>query len=370
MKVDYQSRVQEIELIHDELEFHLNYVDEENNVVQRAVSKFDFSNSRKIQTFVAHLITTKSSIFRFIPLPHDPTQGNFEPTAIARKFSPYDFIFKFNIHVLTYPESLILSTFLGVLRNWMYRHNNTQTGTFPYLAIHNTSVEHLAQFERQYINELSDILRMAFQDELLKTQLASNNIAANVNYKNYCEYVDKLLRHESLTFICLEFSVRKSFFNNGRSTHALAGLVGYIGKWEFSYLKGPYFRAILIFPTSKVVQVKALSEQIAHYWVEEITQGAGICYQAKLAAKTPQLKKLSCVIKQGDEKLLSLFKERVVAYITKSEKYWMPVQLLTLLTDESNSNKTTVKNSAKKTRNAYNTTFRGHERETKEESDE
>lgn len=368
MRVDLQKQIHEIETIYDELAFHLHYIDEANNgkAIPSTVSAFNVL--KKIELFIAILIAKKSPLFRVkyverFPRGNDPLCNDYFPTPMAREFAPFDFILSHSdspIHRI----NLVQKNYMDLL-NLHYQQNSLNS-----LLTGELSKELVSLNKQQlyFINNFSEELRVKFNDPVLDKSLSHASNQLNQKFKNYSKYIDELFQeYNSLTFLCMEFSLfdqtnpnlihdlKKTFFNNGRSNKGLSDMVGYIGKWEFSKLKGYYFRAVFIFPSETVVHSKTLSIQISDYWIEDVTNGNGICHHAMLAAKTLKLKKHSCTIDVSDKKNVDSFKDRVVAYITKSEKFYMPDELTSFLL----AGKTAAKSSDKKERNSHNTTFKG-----------
>ena len=77
--------------------------------------------------------------------------------------------------------------------------------------------------------------------------------------------------------------------------------------------------------------MNALQHEINFYWCEKITFGHGLCHHAPIAVAPAKFKKPYCHIKKSNMKERETFKERAVGYITKSEKFYYPVELKNLL---------------------------------------
>lgn len=368
MRVDLQKKIHEIETIYDELEFHLYYFDEARNGKFYQISGNAFDVQMKIECFVASILTKNSPLFHkrifgeSYPS-NDPSSYVYKATPTAREFAPFGFIL-FHLDLPFNRFNLVQKTYLDVL-NSCYSQLDFNLGEAQNFKF---EIDVLMPVSIDFINHVTHTLRLKFNDTDQQKSLSRINATVSKRFSAYCQYIDELLHeYTSLTFLCMEFSLfdqtnpnlihdfKKTFFNNGRSNKGLSDMVGYIGKWEFSQNKGYYFRAIFIFPSETVVHCKTLSIQISDYWIEDVTNGNGVCHHAMLAARTLKLKKHSCTIDVSDKKTVDAFKDRVVGYITKSEKFYMPDELTSFLL----AGKIAAKSSDKKERNSHNTTFKG-----------
>lgn len=170
----------------------------------------------------------------------------------------------------------------------------------------------------------------------------------NDKFREYSRYTDELfIAHSNLTFIAFEFSLfpntktiylkedrynlmelKTKFLNNARNFDPLSRAVGYIGKWEYALNKGGVsFRIIFIFRTADLGNIDAIEHAINFYWADTITEGNGICHRVPLANISGKYRKSYCHIKGSNKNERDILKKHVVGYITKSEKYFCPIEL-------------------------------------------
>jgi hypothetical protein len=234
----------------------------------------------------------------------------------------------------------------------------------------------LTPMDKFTINNFVDYFRQVLADEKFQKKSKAMDARINKKYKEYCAYVNQLFKiHQDLTFICIEFTLpfnpsnktkdlvpcRNDFFNRVRFTREFANIVGYLGKWEYSTIKNYYFRTIFILPSDQVKDAKAVAKQLSMYWTEEITDGYGQTHHARLAFKPHKLKKATCQINGSDKKSRQLFEDRVIAYITKSEKYYAYDKLVSYLSASKarDPNSEAIKNASGNKGRAPNISFRG-----------
>jgi len=161
------------------------------------------------------------------------------------------------------------------------------------------------------------------------------NSNAKARHKRACEYIDSLfVAHDKLTFVAVnlgfadETSISEcgvqleAFKNKVRHFSPLKGLVGFIGKWEFTPIKGLYVRIVCIFKKQEKHIEDDLPSWIGEYWLGQVTQGAGNFHVADLSSSPALFKRSTCTISASNERNLKLLKDRVIFYLTHSQEYY------------------------------------------------
>lgn len=384
VKLALDQVVEEIYVLEEELQHHFNFYDSKSTLLGPAQSEIDFSFMFKIEKFISYILKYKSDLFKMIP---QPTGGFFcAPTTLSREFNPYDFLYyrsqspdQFVFRLERY--SFRLQSFVETLSNV---NENHQTKTIPEILLNNPEVlkshipyldSELSHQHKANLNYFVNCLRVNLAqpdiDQVIKSQIKKTN----AKYRDYCDYVDGLFnKHGDLTFIPLDLclyreaklveslgrtlnlaELKTKLLNHGRNVDPLSRSVGYIGKWEWSEVKlGLYFRIIFIFPSDKICDVKTIQNELNFYWCETITEGTGLCHHASLATKPAKFKKSYCSITANDEKTKNIFKQRVIGYLTKIEKYYCPPEIRQSLKNMLNQTNDYV------TDRELSLTFRGH----------
>lgn len=370
LRVKLDILVDEIKMIMRELHQNMHFYDTRSTRYLPGASAENFQKAEKIEVFIAYILHYKSDLFRRAPSRRD---NNFEfgCTNLSSVFISYDF-FEYscgNRQVFFYDYqrySINLQMFVNVLyaqnsehktaiwiREQVDSYGNTPTYLLTDDKLSNSTKENINLF----VNTLRSTLTKVEHEKKLKVLIKKTN----TKFRDYNNYIDEIFdKYGDLSFVCVELSLgakglntttlgnaaifeadspcinlaefKDKFLNNARNVDPLSRMVGYIGKWEWSVIKyGLYFRIIFIFPTSELGDMSALQHEINFYWCEKITFGHGLCHHAPIAVAPAKFKKPYCHIKKSNVKEREAFKERAVGYITKSEKFYYPVELKNLL---------------------------------------
>ncbi|MCE1271144.1 MAG: hypothetical protein LWW88_06210, partial [Acinetobacter sp.] len=148
------------------------------------------------------------------------------------------------------------------------------------------------------------------------------------------EYVDSLFeRYRALTFVSMdlyfeyemELPIKQktlaAFKNRMRKYPILNRMVGYLGKWEYSFIKDTYIRMIFIFPKLEQHVQEQMPEIIGTVWVE-YTRCTGSFHRAYLASQPPKLNQTICTITAQNKDLRTAFERRTLYYLTHSQEYY------------------------------------------------
>lgn len=384
VKLVLDQIVDEICVFEEELQHHLNFYDSKSTFLSPPQGKVDFSNIFKIEKFIAYILKYKSDLFKMLPQPGGGYM--YAHTALSKEFNPYDFLYYQSQSPDQFVSNLVRYSFRlqSFVKTLGAVNENYQTRTIPEILLNNSGGINspiprldceLSHQQRGNINYFVNCVRANLGqfnlDQLVKNQIKKTN----AKYREYCDYVDKLFnKHGDLTFISLDLclfreaklveslgrtlnlaDLKTKLLNYGRNVDPLSRSVGYIGKWEWSEVKlGLYFRIIFIFPSDKICDVKTIQNELNFYWCETITEGTGLCHHASLAAKPAKFKKSYCSITANDEKTKNIFKQRVIGYLTKIEKYYCPPEIRQSLKNMLNQTNDYV------TDRELSLTFRGH----------
>lgn len=358
MKISIDHLIDEIDILIQELEQNIHFVDTKSTGFTSNLYHENFQRAAKIEKFIAYISKYKSNLFR--PVPASDGTFYFFPTALSNRFNPYDFVYYQAVNTeIFFPSYHHLSqnvqTFVNILH-----HQNQQPDwktvpeivqNYPHTPIEQIPVLdiQLTYVHRRNINNFVIHLRSALNAKEFIDSEKKIVKKTQTKYREYGNYIDELFQNNGdLTFVCLEFGLvsgalqitfpdqktmslvelKTKFLNNARNVDPLRRAIGYIGKWEWSNAKsGLYYRIIFIFPTQDVGEMNALQHALNFYWCEEITHGQGLCHHAYIATAPAKLKKSFCHIKASNDKEREQFKKRVIGYLTKSEKYYDPPEL-------------------------------------------
>lgn len=363
-KISLDYVVGEISLLMQELNQNIHFFDSKSTGFSPNGFVENFQKAEKIEKFIAYVSKYKSNLFRQIP--EQNGLFYFTPTTLSNIFNPYDFLYYTVLSTeqffpFNHRYSLNVQTFVNVLH-----HQNQQPDfrTVPEVLLNHqiqancvvpTSDIHLSPMHRRNLNFFVDNLRYSLALEEHEKVVKKVLKKTNTKFREYSDYIDELFgQYGDLTFVCLELGLvsglqsinlpnnkslnlvelKTRLLNNARNVDPLSRAIGFVGKWEWSTVKGGlYFRIVFVFPTNDLGDLNALQLALNFYWCEEITHGHGLCHHAPIAAAPTKLKKSFCHIKASNQKEREHFKERTIGYLTKSEKYYYPPELKQALND-------------------------------------
>ena len=363
VKISLDFLVDEIGILTHELQHNIHFYDTKSTGITPFIHFEDFSRVEQIEKFVVYISKYKSNLFRAIPQLDGSTI--FTITTLSNLINPYHFLYYTDSSAESLLKvsnrfSLNVRIFIDVLLNQnrqldcrtipevIYDNQIPSDGCIPFL---DTELTHLQKRNLNFfVDRLRDRLAVKNDDEAIKKVLKKTN----AKFRDYSNYIDELFeQYGDLTFVCLELGLvsglqvnfknnkvlnlvelKTKLLNNARNVDPLSRAIGFVGKWEWSTVKGGlYFRIVFIFPTNDLGDMNALQLALNFYWCEEITHGQGLCHHAPLAAAPAKFKKSFCHIKASNQKERERFKERTIGYLTKSEKYYYPPELKHTLND-------------------------------------
>ncbi|ENX04011.1 hypothetical protein F900_00502 [Acinetobacter modestus] len=187
---------------------------------------------------------------------------------------------------------------------------------------------------KKILNIAASQLRKILHSNSHTKLLNSINTNAIARQRRATEYVDSLFeRYKSLTFVSMDLCfdhemelARKqdilAAFKNGMRKHpVLDRIVGYLGKWEYSFIKDTYIRMIFVFPKLEQHVQDQIAEIIGAFWMK-YTYGHGKFHRAYLACQPTKLNQTVCSITAKNKDLRTVFERRTLYYLTHSQEYY------------------------------------------------
>lgn len=182
----------------------------------------------------------------------------------------------------------------------------------------------------------STILRESLNREAHLDQVRVINANMRVRHEKACRYVASLFAaYKDLTFVAMDLcfdgmsslSDRKDQLKEfkkrvRKQNDLLPPMVGHIGKWERTPIKGTYVRIICIFEKPEKHKIDLLPTVIGKYWVDDITHGGGRYHVAKLTSDWAILKGSTCTISASNIRTRKQFERRVILYLTHSQEFY------------------------------------------------
>lgn len=136
--------------------------------------------------------------------------------------------------------------------------------------------------------------------------------------------------------------IKKDFFNSFRSNSNLKSIVGYMGTWEFDYKNDFYFRVIFFVDDRAAEEQLSIVNTMIHYWesfnctrrTNEYSHFRFIAEVSNISESKSSLRIPMCRIGKNNNRLISDFSDRVINYITLSEKFFFPAELQILIFEQ------------------------------------
>lgn len=201
---------------------------------------------------------------------------------------------------------------------------------------------------------LEDIVDLSHKEQV--NQVTSKN---SVRFKNANEYISNLFdQNGSLTFIALDLCFSsgysdldfqkeylKNFKNRIRNHSLFSKMLGYLGKWEYSKIKGVYVRMIFIFTKIEKHMLDTIPELIGSFWKNLSDNRSASFHYAYLSGGQSKLNATLCTISAKNEKLRQELERRTIYYLTHSQSYYLykkfnpPIQIERTIKKEAPSRK-------------------------------
>lgn len=204
--------------------------------------------------------------------------------------------------------------------------------------------------------------------------------------RKYDEYfIDLLCTYKKLYLFSLNFfikgpsdgkfnlaQIKKDFFNSFRSNSNLQSIVGYMGTWEFDYKNDFYFRVIFFVDDKAAEEQLSIVNTMIHYWesfncTRRTNEYSHLMFTAEVSNISESKSSLRipvCRIGKNNNKLISDFSDRVINYITLSEKFFFPAELQIFIFEQLPEEKKTKNGQGiyrvENLQYSFSRSFRGH----------
>lgn len=229
--------------------------------------------------------------------------------------------------------------------------------------------------------EFYDRKRLFYASKLLLDHIVDNTHKKKVNqvaakdsarFKNANEYVSNLFdQNGALTFIALDLcfpvyysdlelqkKYLKNFKNRIRNHSLFSKMLGYLGKWEYSQIKGIYVRMIFIFTKIEKHMLDTIPELIGSFWKNISDNRSASFHYAYLSAGHSQLNATLCTISAKNEKLRQELERRTIYYLTHSQSYYLYKEFIPPIQKERMINGDGLSKKIRKTR-SFEIFFKG-----------
>ncbi|MEG1313871.1 MAG: hypothetical protein RSD40_06105 [Bacilli bacterium] len=214
-------------------------------------------------------------------------------------------------------------------------------------------------YDRKRLFNASRLLLENIVDVSHKEQVNQVTSKNSARFKNANEYISNLFdQNGSLTFIALDlcFPFRysdlesqkeylKNFKNRIRNHSLFSQMLGYLGKWEYSKIKGVYVRMIFVFTKIEKHMLDTIPELIGSFWKNLSDNGTASFHYAHISGGQSKLNATLCTISAKNEKLRQELERRTIYYLTHSQSYYLykkfipPIQIEITIKDQDLSRK-------------------------------
>lgn len=161
-------------------------------------------------------------------------------------------------------------------------------------------------------------------------------------------FIDLLCTYKKLYLFSLNFfikgpsdgkfnfaEIKKDFFNSFRSNSNLKSIVGYMGTWEYDGKNDFYFRVVFFVEDKLAEEQLSIVHTMIHSWesfnfTRRTKKYSHLFFTAEMSNISESKKSLRvpiCRIGKNNNQLISDFSDRVINYITLSEKFFFPAEL-------------------------------------------
>lgn len=346
-----QEKLKEIKTIYADMKLHRNHFDIKNNGKPFDNRLFpDILFLQKIEEFMFYLTHDLRPAF----VENYFEEWSYRDNPLGKLLLGIDF---FKIERTEEVFSIYVRLFFKAVIIFLNGYDDTAQ------LKHNMHIRKLTQPDVQKLNKLVTSLRKELNglresfvgEPDIKVEPSPKKLAsqasteAKARHKKACLYVSHLLNeYKNLVVVSIDLCLLKShdsfyfnndrdsyriylrkFFNNGRHNEALAGMVGYLGKWEFTVQKGVYARMVFFFEKKYISDDELLLLSISQYWINNITNGNGVCHYAKLTAHKPKTdsayhKNSVLHVAYTKNFMPEIISDHVIRYFTHTDLYYHP----------------------------------------------
>jgi hypothetical protein len=244
----------------------------------------------------------------------------------------------------------IYSEMRGALPGW----RRFQDGKLP----QNIRVEEVAWF-----NALAARVKTELKNPDIRKAIQASDSAAEKRYQDACTYVDSLFRKApDLLIIAMDLGMSsphaghmkrtlageldtqdkgddekrpssppvvagvQKMLAKGRHRQALSRMVGFMGRWGHSEVKGTYARVVFFLDSSKVADEQAAADAIGREWEEDFSNGLGIHNLSYLSRKDAGKFVPFSRINRSDRQRRNILRQGIVLYLTKLGLVFHPAE--------------------------------------------
>ena len=100
-------------------------------------------------------------------------------------------------------------------------------------------------------------------------------------------------------------------------------MLGYLGKWEYSILKGVYVHMIFVFTKIEKHMLDTIPEMIGGFWKNFSDDKFASFHYAYISGGTSKLNATLCTISSKNEQLRQELQRRTIYYLTHSQSYYL-----------------------------------------------
>lgn len=366
------GRIEQLPILLEELRFHLlNYDEVRNPSIDCVRSDAHTKNFNEldeelkiieaIEKFITHVMISRDCLFSNNLMEDD--KRTLVPRTIEKLFFEFNHIYSaWNVCGNTENPisrkikcSLDLELFLSYFLNLDLHLSLSSTEPLLYFMRRRTATHAMrskSSFHKLTTTltsrepELYDRKRLFNASELflenvldisqknLVSQVASKNSA---RFRNANEYISNLFdQNGSLTFIALDlcFSFKhfdmaskkkhlKNFKNRIRNHSLFSHMLGYLGKWEYSIIKGVYVHMIFVFTKIEKHMLDTIPEMIGGFWKNLCDNRSATFHYAYISGGTSKLNATLCTISSKNEQLRQELQRRTIYYLTHSQSYYL-----------------------------------------------
>jgi hypothetical protein len=368
------SRVEQLPILLEELRFHLLNYDEVRNPPIDCVRSDAYTKNfneldeelkiiKAIEKFITHVMISRDCLFSNNLVEDD--KRTLVPRTIEKLFFEFNHIYSaWNLYGNTENPisrkikcSLDLELFLSYFLNLdRYFHISPHESLLEYnrlrrakYALHSSRAFNKSKtkstlssnepelYDRQRLFNASRLLLENIVDVSHKEQVNQVTSKNSARFRNANEYISNLFdQNGSLTFIALDlcFSLKhfdlkskkkhlKNFKNRIRNHSLFSHMLGYLGKWEYSILKGVYVHMIFVFTKIEKHMLDTIPEMIGGFWKNFSDDKFASFHYAYISGGTSKLNATLCTISSKNEQLRQELQRRTIYYLTHSQSYYL-----------------------------------------------
>lgn len=197
--------------------------------------------------------------------------------------------------------------------------------------------------EYELFNELINLIRHKSQSREFKKQIRHRQDNLKLGYISTHDFIDFLfVKYKRLLVVRVDLGYQKvcsknmsierakddmaHLLKNLRADTGLSkGMVAYVWRWEFGWLKGPHAHCLFFFDGGSVQRDEYWGKRLGEYWVEVISPGRGHYWNVNIVAKKVEYDRKGLLgigmIHRDDTSMRDNLINYVLAYLFKDEQH-------------------------------------------------